>query len=651
MGKKRKKRAAQVSMEKNHGYTIVVPVFDDQPIDRLVRLALQLAAPRNGRVVLVGTVLVPPDESLTTGAVEAQARRTLLDGIRERFQGEPIYIKPRIRVAHRPWLPLMEVIAAEHASLLLLPWRPEGTKAAFALDLDTLLSHLTCDTLVLSGDLPEKISRILLPARGSQETALALETALLLAKANQAKITILYAADEDRHPRSRQIYDELVRMAQGNPLIAQELRVNGNVLAAIQAQAGQHDLIIMGAAEAAPGQRAQTVGRIPHHLHQEQSGTPLVIVRTARPAPVAELRRWNENQSLPATPTSVMVDRWFAENTFSSNEFKEVERLVAMKEERGVTISLGLPALNEEETVGNVIRTIKSALMDDLPLLDEIVLIDSGSTDYTVDIARDLGIPVYRHSDILPQYGTFRGKGEALWKSLYILKGDLIAWIDTDIVNIHPRFVYGILGPLLRHDTIQYVKGFYRRPLKVGETYQAGGGGRVTELVARPMFNLFYPELSGLVQPLSGEYAGRRRALERTPFYVGYGVETGLLLNLVEQYGISGIAQVDLLTRIHRNQSLSALSRMAFAIIQVFIDHLEQRQKVKLLSEINRTMKIIRYEMETYSLEERPIHDHCRPPIITLPEYRRRYNISEADWNEADFARWQEPQLEEELLV
>ena len=178
-----------------------------------------------------------------------------------------------------------------------------------------------------------------------------------------------------------------------------------------------------------------------------------------RPPPVAQLAEWDQAGALPTTVTSVVVDKWFAENTFNSQEFANLEHLVALKQAQQLTISLGLPALNEEETVGKVIKTMQDNLMKQVPLLDEVVLIDSGSTDYTVDIARDLGLPVFQHQEILPQYGTYRGKGEALWKSLYVLKGDLIAWIDTDIVNIHPRFVYGILGPLLRHDTIQYVKG------------------------------------------------------------------------------------------------------------------------------------------------------------------------------------------------
>jgi glucosyl-3-phosphoglycerate synthase len=153
--------------------------------------------------------------------------------------------------------------------------------------------------------------------------------------------------------------------------------------------------------------------------------------------------------------------------------------------------------------VGQVIATVKEALMDRVPLLDEIVLIDSNSADRTRAIAAALGVPVYIHEEILPQHGAFRGKGEALWKSLHVLRGDIIAWIDTDILNIDPRFVYGVLGPLLRAERVQYVKGFYRRPLHVGEQLQASGGGRVTELVARPMLNLFYPVLSGVVQPLN----------------------------------------------------------------------------------------------------------------------------------------------------
>ncbi|HEX5692289.1 MAG TPA: glucosyl-3-phosphoglycerate synthase, partial [Roseiflexaceae bacterium] len=252
------------------------------------------------------------------------------------------------------------------------------------------------------------------------------------------------------------------------------------------------------------------------------------------------------------------------------------------------------------------------------------VLIDSGSSDRTAAIARSLGIPVYQHQDILPQYGTFVGKGEALWKSLYVLRGDIVAWVDTDIRNFHPRFVYGILGPLLREPRLVYSKGFYRRPIRQGHELVSTGGGRVTELMARPLLNLFYPELSGMVQPLAGEYAARREAIEQVPFFTGYGVETALLIDLLEQHGLGALAQVDLQQRIHRNQELMPLSKMASAIAQVVLLRLEQRQRVNLLEPLNQNMKLIRYaEDEGFHLEVREVRDHERPAMATIPEYRR----------------------------
>ncbi|MCI0610151.1 MAG: glucosyl-3-phosphoglycerate synthase, partial [Anaerolineae bacterium] len=257
--------------------------------------------------------------------------------------------------------------------------------------------------------------------------------------------------------------------------------------------------------------------------------------------------------------------------------------------------------------------------------LDEMVLIDSDSTDRTREIAKGLGIPVHIHQNILPQYGARPGKGEALWKSLYCTQGDIIIWIDTDIVNIHPRFVYGLIAPLLLRREIQFVKGFYRRPLKVGNKMQAGGGGRVTELTARPLLNLFYPELSGIIQPLSGEYGGRRKALEQLPFFSGYGVEIGLLIDLFEAFGLSAIAQVDLQERVHHNQTLEALSKMSFAIIQAVIRKLEKRYDRSFLDDVNKTMKLIRYERERFFLDVDEIAEGERPPMREVQEYAAKF--------------------------
>jgi glycosyltransferase involved in cell wall biosynthesis len=321
--------------------------------------------------------------------------------------------------------------------------------------------------------------------------------------------------------------------------------------------------------------------------------------------------------------TQATVDRWFAANTFQAGAFRDLDELVALKRRQGVTISLGLPTLDEERTIGPEIAVLQSALMEKAPLLDEIVVIDSGSADRTVEVARRGGVPAYQHADILPELGSHPGKGEALWKSLHVLRGDLIVWIDTDIRNVHPQFVYGLVGPLLREPRISYVKGYYRRPLRVGARRYEIGGGRVTELCARPLLNLFFPELSGMIQPLAGEYAGRREVLEQVPFFRGYGVEVGLLIDILTRYGLDRIAQVDLESRMHRNRELSSLSLMAFAIIQVVMARVGERTGAALDDQMNTAMKLISLD-RGLSLEVREIHEQARPPIITVPAYRTR---------------------------
>jgi glucosyl-3-phosphoglycerate synthase len=325
------------------------------------------------------------------------------------------------------------------------------------------------------------------------------------------------------------------------------------------------------------------------------------------------------SRSLPT-----VVDKWFAENTFHASEFRDIAKLVELKERHGLTVSVGLPALNEEKTIGLVIKRIKGPLMDRLPLIDQMVVIDSDSEDRTAEIAEDLGVKVYRHSAILPETGTHIGKGEALWKSLHVLDGDIVTWIDTDISNIQPRFVFGLIGPLLREQRVQYVKGFYQRPIREGDKLVPEGGGRVTELMARPLLNVFFPELSGMIQPLSGEYAGRRELLESVPFFTGYAVEVGLLIDILDSVGLPAVGQVDLERRIHRNQPLGNLSQMSYVILQGAIRKLEERHRIELLTEVGRGMKVIIHEKDRFSLEVREIGDELRPPIKTIPAYQER---------------------------
>ncbi|SFL88969.1 glucosyl-3-phosphoglycerate synthase [Geodermatophilus ruber] len=261
------------------------------------------------------------------------------------------------------------------------------------------------------------------------------------------------------------------------------------------------------------------------------------------------------------------VRDWLHQRTFSADSWYASE-LLAAKAERNATVSVVLPALDEERTVGTIVSTIRERLVERCPLVDELVVIDSGSVDRTAEVATAAGARVVHVDTVLPGHGCRPGKGEALWKSLHVTTGELVVFLDSDLIRFDHRFVIGLLGPLLTDSTIGYVKALYDRPLSTTEGIVPSGGGRVTELVARPLLNAFWPQLAGFVQPLSGEYAGRRTLLEEVPFVSGYGVEFGLLVDLLRRAGLNALAQVDLGVRRHSHQNDAALGRMAGQILQ-----------------------------------------------------------------------------------
>lgn len=575
-----------------------------EEIAPLLAFARVLADTRALTPTVLGLVVVPLDQSLSAGARPAQQLRQTLAATL------PSEISFHVRVTHDPVQETKSLVNHEHVELSLV-------NAASPLA-TLLLDALPCDVILAKGELPARMKRILLPIRGGPYAALALETALAFAKTYGAEITLLHATTRARlrDQRVRALFQQLRAL----PQITRWHRSRTNAARAIRenAKPRAHQLLVMGAA-AHPTPREKKVGAVTSHV-LEHAQIPTLVVKTSQASGITPL----DAELAPVDYTiSVIVDKWFAENTFHAHEFSDIAQLVRLKEQQGLTISLGLPTLNEEATIGSVIKTMRQRFVREFPLLDEIVVIDSNSTDRTVEIAERLGTTVVKHPEVLTQYGAWSGKGEALWNSLYVLSGDLIAWIDTDIVNIHPRFVYGILGPLIREPGLMYVKGFYQRPLRIGKKLEARGGGRVTELTARPLLNLFYPELSGFVQPLAGEYAGRRKALEQVPFFVGYGVETGLLIDLLTRFGLNALGQVDLEERVHRNQSLHSLSKMAFEITQVVMQRVGEARGIELVEQINRSMKLIRYENDDFDLDVADIQIRERPPMVTIPEYRK----------------------------
>ncbi|HSF83539.1 MAG TPA: glucosyl-3-phosphoglycerate synthase [Anaerolineales bacterium] len=586
---------------------ILIPITHGCDAESLLAAACLLVD--QGTITLVGMVGVSFSESLSLGAITA---RRLRQSMHELAYDERIRVLERVHVSHDIWEDLMDVIDEESPDLLILNWPKHFDDLNFTPA--EILTRPICNILLVRGPIPKQPEDLLVALRGSPYAEDTLRISLAIARKSQARIASLHMLTGDEMPAQEVSFRGLARVLDNIPEINQlVMQVEDPVQGILDASA-RFDLVVLGASLRSPYQ-AMPIGLVAEHVLRESSVGVMVLKTTRPPA--------HESELLGQSAISILVDKWFAENTYHADEFSDLNHLLELKNQQGLSISLALPALNEEETVGNVIQTIQDALVKQVPLLDEILLMDSNSTDRTREIAEGLGVPVYIHQNVLTEHGSRPGKGEALWKSLYVSQGDIIIWVDTDIVNIHPRFVYGLLGPLLVNPDIQFIKGFYRRPLKVGQKVQAGGGGRVTELTARPLLNLFYPELSGIIQPLSGEYGGRRSALEKLVFFSGYGVETGLLIDVFEKFGLGAIAQVDLLERIHHNQPLESLSKMSFAIIQTVMRKLEKRYGQGILEDINKTMKLIRYEPGRLFLEVEEVAERERPPMIDIPEYRQ----------------------------
>jgi len=267
---------------------------------------------------------------------------------------------------------------------------------------------------------------------------------------------------------------------------------------------------------------------------------------------------------------------------FHHTRFSHVDELAAIKRGRKLTVSVCIPTLNEAKTIRPIVRSIREEFMGRYELVDELWVIDSGSTDGTREIAAETGASVRLATEILPDGSAFRGKGENLWKALHVAKGDLVCFVDGDIANFTPSFVTGLLGPLLTDPEINYVKAFYERPFAGPRGFHPTGGGRVSEILVRPLLSLFYPELTVFLQPLAGEYAARREVFESLPFPTGYGVELAHLIDLAQLGKLPSTAQVDLDERIHRNRSDKELGRMAFGLLQVLFRRLERDGKLRL---------------------------------------------------------------------
>ncbi|MDH6118202.1 glucosyl-3-phosphoglycerate synthase [Kitasatospora sp. GAS204B] len=320
------------------------------------------------------------------------------------------------------------------------------------------------------------------------------------------------------------------------------------------------------------------------------------------------------------------VADWLRRRSWRSAD-RSAAGLLAAKRAAGPagTVSVVLPALDEESTVGGIVEVIRRELIERLPLVDELVVVDSGSADRTAEVAAAAGARVVHRDEILPRVPPAAGKGEVLWRSLLVTSGAIVCFIDADLREFDPAFVSGIIGPLLTDPDLQLVKAMYDRPLETEGAVVPAGGGRVTELVARPLLNLHWPQLAGFVQPLGGEYAARRSLLEQLHFPTGYGVELGLLVDALELVGLDALAQVDVGVRHHRHQDSQALGRMAATIYRTALERLDRTHRLKATEDLARPV-LTQFGRDPRTRDFRA-HSHVvtateRPPMIGLPEYR-----------------------------
>jgi nucleotide-binding universal stress UspA family protein len=658
---------------------ILIPVANPGTAEELIRVGAALLAPRSGELDVLGIVEVPEGMPLSDGATRARHARRLLQRVLD-YAPPGTTIHPIVRIGRHAAEGIIEASREQEADLIIFgwggkqtipqpgseiapadegggrPWNGGGTadrrggvgpkrsrrrttaggSTVLSPTIDSVVRGSPCAVAVVKQRGATEIRTILVPVRGGPHAELAMTFADALGQHHGARVIVLHLVPTGislavRAQAERALASLVKQHMKGHaePL----LRETSNVRGAILREAEHADLVVMGAS-AGLGVDGDThlFGALPEAIATRAKPT-VIVVKTREAigrqtfeqlAERGETLAAADRAAEEARAIPIRVERWFGESNYHHGEFADLRRMTQLKEAQGITISLVLPTLNEEETIGPIVRRAIREMMGRVPLLDEILVIDSASTDRTREIAEAEGARVVEHPAVLPRYGSFVGKGEALWKSLYETSGDIVVWADTDVRNWHPRMVYGTIGPLLAEPRLQYVKGYYQRPVVEGGVLKEGGGGRVTELVARPLINLFYPELSGFIQPLAGEYAGRRSLLETIPFFTGYAVEIGHLIDIAERLGIERLGQVDLERRVHRNQELEGLSRMSFVILQAVMKRLEERRKARLFAELGSTMKLPRSGRGRLGLEVIELADQERPPMIRIPEYLER---------------------------
>ncbi|MEM9552613.1 MAG: glycosyltransferase [Acidobacteriota bacterium] len=606
---------------RGRGRRVLFPVLRAADFDGMLFLAKLLArgaeGAEPGELVIAHLMSTSDGASLASETARASTIRRELEQALERRGTAPTTVRSVVRVERQAWEGVFDLIEDEEIDLLILAW--DHLQQAEVDDLiDRRLASPPCDVVLarpgqalVDGASWRDLERLLVPLRQGPHAHLALDLASAVATAADANITCVHVRE------SEQAHDQLAELEPAlrrTPRLERQLVIDGDAVDAIVGEACGHDLLVLGAAtRGRPSQHWK--GTVLSAVAGACDATLLVAKRRGGP-PVDTLAESLDGETAPIARVprrrslAEQIDKWIADNTFHCDEFDEVEKLVALKRRQNLRISLAVPALNEERHIGALVRTCRHALVDNFPLLDQILVLDGGSTDATRDEAAAAGAEVAEQSQILPEHGNGgHGRGEALWKSLHAASGDLVAWLDVG--DVHPRHVTGVLGPLLKHPRLALVLGFARQHSTNGPTPSVDA--HLVDLVVRPLFDLFYPRLSGIVQPLATEWAGRRSALESIPFSSGQGVEVGLLIDLLERHGLSAIAQCDLRDPVHRDRPAPSATKRAHAALQAVLKRLSRRHDIDLLAASDLAMSTLRHTELGYRLDRAGVEERELP--------------------------------------
>ena len=604
---------------------VVVALANPGSARSLTRLGMAMAAARGSRLIVAAVVPLSAEGTAQAGAT--RLLRGMVHRMIEMSAAAGHVALPMVRAARGVVEGLTEIVRDEGAGLLVVGW-PAPHMGNESLGLVGLLAAgPPCELLIVRGRVGSRWRKVMLSQRGGAHTLLAGEVALALAatgelarqagqeRSRPVTLTALHVLP-DYLPEAAAAIEEAAFAAywtREQPAPTRPLVVRGALPAEqIARHSRGQDLLVL---DAAPTARPYPfpLGRSAHEVIATASAT--VVVAKSPPPP----RR--AYAAAPAAPLDLgaamapisAVDRWFAEHTFGAREFANAAELAALKDRLSLTVSVLLLASEDEETIGPLLQGLRGELgAAGAGLVDEYVVVDSGSGDATREIARGLGVPALDTRELLRGAGSYRGRGDALWKALSMVAGDLVVCLNATALAGAPRAVLALLGPLLHDQRLRMVTGFSRRSLRGPHAVAEG----VAETVVRPLLNLVFPELAGLVSPLPSDFAARRATLRRLPLATGEGLELGLLLDVLRAHGLDALAQADLEARPLRTHSPQAASRLAFGLAQVILRRLDAiHTDVQLLGPVHHVLRLPHLYDDRLGLDRADVLEIERPPL------------------------------------